>query len=98
MIERIVKLPIDPKGDNGLEFEALFNRYKQQIAAAPGCTEVRLLRSQSHYFTYSYWESEDALNQYRFSPVFGEVWPQTKALFYGQAEAWTCERIEKVKS
>jgi hypothetical protein len=30
-------------------------------------------------------------DDYRQSDTFGEVWPQTKALFSAPAEAWTCK-------
>ena len=98
MIRRIVKLPIAPGSENGAKFEALFQTYKKAIAAAEGCTEVQLLASHDCFFTFSLWQSEQALNNYRHSEVFGEVWPQTKALFSGAPEAWTCQLIERQSS
>lgn len=95
MITRIVKLPIAPNTPQGESFEALFERYKAAIASAEGCLEVQLLGSKGHYFTYSLWLSEEHLNNYRHSAVFGEVWPQTKALFSGAPEAWTCHLLER---
>jgi len=35
------------------------------------------------------WESEEALNAYRKSELFGSVWPKTKACFANPAEAWS---------
>jgi heme-degrading monooxygenase HmoA len=75
-------------------FEEIFGRYRNQIAAAPGCRSVRLLRCTEQpniYFTHSLWESEEWLHKYRDSELFAEVWPQTKALFAAKAEAWTVE-------
>jgi len=93
MITRIVQLPIDPKCKEGEAFIRLFDKYKAQIAAAEGCLGVKMLRSDEHFFTYSRWESEGHLNAYRYSTVFEEVWPQTKALFSGKPKAWTCEEL-----
>ena len=45
--------------------------------------------------TLSRWESEDALNAYRRSELFGVVWPSTKALFRAPAEVWSYEVAER---
>ena len=87
MITRIVQLPIDPKCKEGEAFIRLFDKYKAQIAGAEGCLGVKMLRSDEHFFTYSRWESEAHLNAYRYSTVFEELWPQTKALFSGKPKA-----------
>ena len=94
MIQRIVKLAIDPDTDAGDEFRAIFERSKEKIAQQPGCAGVRLLQSERHFFTYSLWRSEADLNAYRESALFGSVWPKTKALFYDKPEAWTCQLID----
>ena len=93
MITRIVKLPIHPQSNEGKVFVHLFDKYKAQIAGAEGCKSVKMLRGDEFFFTYSQWESEEHLNAYRYGKVFEEVWPQTKALFSGQPEAWTCEEL-----
>ena len=93
MITRIVKLPIHPQSKEGNAFVELFEKYKSQIAGAEGCEGVKMLRGEKYFFTYSRWESEVHLNAYRYGKVFEEVWPQTKALFSGQPEAWTCEEL-----
>lgn len=98
MIKRIVKLPIDPQSEEGRSFEALFERYKSAIASAEGCVEVSLLRSADCYFTYSHWLGAEYLERYRHSPIFAEVWPQTKALFSGKPEAWTCDELANERS
>jgi len=93
MITRIVKLPIHPQSNEGKVFVHLFDKYKAQIAGAEGCKSVKMLRGDEFFFTYSQWESEVHLNAYRYGKVFEEVWPQTKALFSGRPEAWTCEEL-----
>jgi heme-degrading monooxygenase HmoA len=39
--------------------------------------------------TYSIWDSEEALNNYRDSELFGELWPKIKPWFAAKAEAWS---------
>jgi autoinducer 2-degrading protein len=92
MIIRIVKLSFHP-GHSG-EFLELFEKYKTSIASAPGCKELKLLKDSSTegvFFTYSLWENEDALDDYRTSDLFNEVWPKTKLLFNAAPQAWTLE-------
>ena len=90
MIVRIVKLSIDPNSKEGASFRRLFLESKEHIVGQAGCHKVVLLEAQTHFFTHSTWDSEEALNDYRKSDLFGVVWPQTKALFYDKPEAWTC--------
>jgi heme-degrading monooxygenase HmoA len=94
MIERIVKLAIDPNSEQGTAFRMIFAESKNHIAEQPGCHGVHLLESEGHFFTFSQWESEADLNAYRRSALFGEVWPKTKALFYDKPQAWTCHKTD----
>ncbi|MEY2963273.1 MAG: hypothetical protein RL754_534 [Bacteroidota bacterium] len=98
MITRIVKLPIAPQTPEGQAFEKLFVQYKKDIAAAKGCFDVSMLRSNDCYFTYSHWRNQEDLDAYRHSPIFAEVWPKTKALFNGKPEAWSCEELAHERS
>ena len=90
MVIRIVKMTF--RTESAEEFEQIFNKYKDRIRSAEGCTHVSLLRDIDNprvYFTYSHWENVDFLENYRHSAVFGEVWPQVKPLFAAPAEAWS---------
>lgn len=90
MITRIVKMTFRPEATP--EFLDLFNASKALIARFEGCHSVQLFNDKSNsevYFTLSVWESEDHLNLYRASDLFGEVWGKTKQLFAGKPEAWT---------
>lgn len=90
MILRTVHMTFQPERVG--EFLALFERHRRQIASQPGCTSVQLIQdpAEPHRMgTVSIWESEDALNAYRNSALFGEVWPATKALFAEPAVAKT---------
>jgi quinol monooxygenase YgiN len=90
MINRIVKMTFQP--ENVEEFLAYFDTIKHQINTFEGCKGVRMLRDIKQpniLFTYSIWESEEALNRYRDSELFAQVWPNTKKYFQEKAEAWS---------
>ena len=73
-----------------------FEIIKEKIRNAPGNRLLELYQDKTNkciFFTYSYWEDEVKLNQYRYSDTFAEVWPQTKALFSAPAEAWTTDTL-----
>jgi quinol monooxygenase YgiN len=48
------------------------------------------------FVTYSHWESEEALNQYRDSQLFKSVWSFTKTLFSEKPQAWSTKKIQEV--
>jgi len=90
MIKRIVKIELN--SDKIDAFQAIFQESKMKILDREGCFHVELLRCKNPdnvFFTFSMWESEEALNDYRNSELFGSVWPKTKALFAKPAEAWS---------
>jgi len=90
MLVRIVKMTFRP--DAIAAFEALFNDKKTFIRNFPGCLYLELwqdIQQPGVFFTYSHWTGEDALNAYRDSGLFKEVWQQTKPLFAAKAEAWS---------
>lgn len=90
MITRIVKLTIQP--DKTAEFLAIFDESKSFILNSEGCSYVQVLHDtqQPHlFFTYSIWDSEDHLNNYRQSETFERIWQRTKLLFAAKAEAWS---------
>ena len=73
-------------------FLALFGATKTRIRAQAGCLGMDLGRDAADdavFCTYSRWESEAALNAYRQSALFGEVWPATKRLFTAPAVAFS---------
>ncbi|GAA4020585.1 putative quinol monooxygenase [Hymenobacter glaciei] len=66
------------------EFLALFRATAQRIREQPGCRHLELWQDADNpaiYCTHSHWNDEAALNAYRKSGLFGEVWPATKRLF-----------------
>ncbi|MEX1001746.1 MAG: antibiotic biosynthesis monooxygenase [Crocinitomicaceae bacterium] len=93
-IQRIVKMTF--KADKKDDFQSFFNGIKDQIAAQAGCHEVRLLRDQSDsgiFFTYSVWNDQTALDQYRETDLFAKVWPTVKEWFAEKPEAWSTELV-----
>ncbi len=95
MVTRIVKMTF--RTDACAEFLSIFEQYKSRIRAAEGCKHLALMRDTKHphiFFTYSRWNEESFLNQYRNSETFGLVWPRVKPLFAEAAEAWTVQEEE----
>ena len=93
-LQRIVKLTFQEKHTE--DFERYFTEIKDKVAGQPGCKGVKLLKEKKGsgvYFTYSTWESEEDLNRYRETPLFGSVWPTVKAWFSDKPEAWSTEII-----
>ena len=90
MIIRIVKMTFET--DKVVDFLAVFNSSKHHIRNMEGCTHLELLNdinSPNIFFTYSYWQSETDLDNYRNSELFKTVWSKTKVLFSAKAEAWS---------
>jgi len=76
------------------DFLDIFHGSKEKIRNMPGCIHLELwedLKKPNVFTTYSKWDSEENLNNYRNSDVFGEVWPKTKALFDKAPEAASYE-------
>jgi len=94
MIIRLVKLTI--KNEHKEDFEKIFLKYQESIAAQPGCNRVILQKDISGngvYFTQSEWDSENDLNNYRKSELFGVVWPTVKPWFNNKPEAWSTIKL-----
>jgi quinol monooxygenase YgiN len=93
MIIRIVKLTFKENGAE--EFLRLFNERKHDIRHYDGCLHLEVWREEGKpnvLFTYSHWESEEALNGYRYSDFFRDTWSQSKPLFAERAQAWSVIR------
>ena len=76
-----------------------FEANKHSIRNFPGCQHLELWQdhdSKNIFMTYSYWESEEALNQYRDSELFKSVWSFTKALFSEKPQAFSSKKLQEV--
>jgi quinol monooxygenase YgiN len=95
MIIRIVKMHFH--ANNRDAFEKIFAESAPKIRAFNGCSHVHLLNDindNCRYFTYSHWENETALEDYRNSELFKTTWAKTKPLFDAPPEAWSTGQFE----
>lgn len=93
MFVRIVKMSFHSKHIN--EFEEIFAVKKKLIRASKGCTLLELYQDKTNpelFFTYSYWEREEDLENYRNSSLFKNVWAKTKILFNDKPKAWSVNK------
>jgi quinol monooxygenase YgiN len=94
MIKRIVKLSFKTQHIN--DFKELFEEYKNNIQKSPGCNSVHLLQDNNHkntFFTFSIWDNNESLEEYRKSALFNNVWKKTKVMFDEKAQAWSTHEI-----
>lgn len=97
MITRIVRMEFEPEQVGA--FLEIFNASRQQIRHFPGVHRLELHRDAHQanvYYTYSHWESQEHLDAYRKSELFGQVWPRTKALFAAPPQAYSLVRQQIV--
>lgn len=98
MLIRIVKMSFAP--DKIEEFLTNFHQNNEKIRNFKGCNFLELYRTKEGgniFFTYSHWDSESDLENYRKSNLFKTVWSKTKILFNEKPEAWSVERVEKLE-
>ena len=94
MFVRIVKMTF--KEEAVEEFLTTFENVKQDIRNSSGCRLLELYRDKAMpqvFFTYSYWETEAHLEDYRVSKLFCDTWAVTKPLFSQKAEAWSVDKV-----
>jgi quinol monooxygenase YgiN len=90
MITRIVQL--DFQEDKTQEFLEFFDTIKTVVNEFPGCYGMKLYQDieRPHIImTYSHWENTAALNAYRNSEQFGQIWPKIKPWFKNKPRAWS---------
>lgn len=95
MIKRIVKMKF--KKEYIHDFKNIFSTNQTKILASKGCEHVELLQDINDpqlFFTFSLWQSEAHLNEYRNSDLFKQVWQNTKAKFETKAEAWSLKQVQ----
>ena len=90
MLKRIVRMEFDP--EKVKDFLTLFEEVKDRIAAQSGCSHVELCKDaglDNVYFTFSIWDKEEDLENYRQSDLFEETWARTKLLFCAKPQAFS---------
>ncbi|EAQ40982.1 putative quinol monooxygenase [Polaribacter sp. MED152] len=93
MFVRIVKMSLHSKFI--ADFQAMFDEKKSKIRNSPGCKLLELYQDKNNpeiFFTYSYWDKESDLENYRNSDFFKETWTQTKGYFNDKPEAWSVNK------
>ena len=98
MFTRIVKLSFHQ--ENIPAFLENFELMKEKIRNAEGNRFLELYQDKNNkciFFTYSYWETEADLENYRNSELFYDVWNFTKKLFNDKPEAWSVDKLASLK-
>ena len=93
MLIRIVRMHFTEAGVD--EFLDIFDANKLAIRNFEGCTHLQLLRDKDDptvFTTLSHWESEENLENYRKSELFGKVWGRVKSLFSERTIAFSLEK------
>lgn len=99
MFIRIVKMGFNP--ENIEAFLENFEANKSKIRNFEGCRFLELYRDKNNtnqFFTYSYWEDESALENYRNSNLFKGLWADTKVFFNQKPEAWSVDKIAEAQN
>ena len=94
MFVRIVKMSF--KADKIEKFLANFDKKKEDIRNSSGCSLLELYRDQTDpniFFTYSYWNKEQDLEDYKNSALFKDIWSKTKIMFNDKPLAWSVNKI-----
>ncbi|MDN5211329.1 antibiotic biosynthesis monooxygenase [Fulvivirgaceae bacterium BMA12] len=94
MLVRIVRMTF--KRNHMDDFLKLFQRISPNIRNFKGCNHLELLRDYNQeniFVTYSYWQDEEALNNYRSSLLFKESWAATKVLFDEKPQVFSFKRF-----
>ena len=94
MFVRIVKMSFHEEKIS--KFLENFEFIKEKIRNVPGNRLLELYQdknNQTIFFTYSYWETEQDLENYRNSELFFEIWTDTKKLFNNKPEAWSVNKL-----
>ncbi|HEX8330134.1 MAG TPA: antibiotic biosynthesis monooxygenase [Hymenobacter sp.] len=94
MLIRVVRMSFRPAEVPA--FLELFHATKNRIRQQPGCQHLELWQDADlpdTYCTYSHWADVAALNAYRKSALFGEVWPATKRLFAAPPVAFSVNPV-----
>ncbi len=82
MIRRVVRMSFYP--EKVKDFLDCFNKHKDRIRQFEGCMHLELWRDTQRsnvFYTYSLWQDEISIENYRNSELFNEVWIYTKQLF-----------------
>ncbi|MCP4146656.1 MAG: antibiotic biosynthesis monooxygenase [bacterium] len=94
MIVRIVKMTF--RDDTREQFHEYTKTIAETIHGFDGCEHLDILQcihDKNIFFSYSHWQSEHHLNQYRYSDFFKKTWSTVRLWFGDKPEAWSVEEV-----
>lgn len=94
MLVRIVRMTFQEQ--HLQDFVGLFQESRASIEAMPGCYKVELMQDWDQanvYITHSHWKDQEALDHYRHSETFKDIWARTKAMFADKPQAFSMKRV-----
>ena len=94
MIIRIVRMTF--REEKVADFLKMFDETKHLIRHYPGCTNLELMKdaaANNIFITFSHWKSEQDLENYRNSELFGKVWKETKSYFADKPTAFSMKKF-----
>ncbi len=89
---RIVKLTFQEERTQ--DFLSFFETIKHVVNNFPGCQGMKLLQDIHNphiIMTYSHWNKEQDLENYRVSKEFTQIWSTIKPWFSDKAQAWSVD-------
>ena len=78
------------------DFIAHEEKIHSSILGFEGCRHLQILRDinqENVFFSYSHWDKEQNLINYRNSDFFQNTWTKLKTMFADKPEAWSTEVI-----
>ncbi|MDG1429351.1 MAG: antibiotic biosynthesis monooxygenase [Crocinitomicaceae bacterium] len=87
---RIVQLEFDEAKIE--EFISFFDTINDKVNNFPGCKGMKLyqdIKKPSIVLTYSHWDDESDLENYRNSETFKSIWSKIKPWFCEKPQAWS---------
>ncbi len=98
MIVRIVRMFFKPESVEA--FQAHFESIKHLVRNFDGCTFLELYQDPQNptiMMTFSHWESEEHLEQYRLSETFAKIWADTKPFLAEKTYAFSMKKINQTQ-
>ena len=95
MVVRIVKMVFYKNRRE--DFARISTSLQHKIRKVKGCLQLDLLQDIRHkniFFSYSLWESEEHLNNYRNSDFFLQTWGKVSRWFKEKAQAWSTTKLD----
>ncbi len=91
---RVVKLSFKPEHIN--DFKLFFEGRKERIKSFRGCTYLELWQDHNDsgiFYTYSIWNDQKHLEEYRISELFQDTWAIVKPWFSQKPMAFSADKM-----